>query len=154
MTESENRTRVQGFEDSRIQGLEDPKVRVRRLARILFCGCLVAVILSGCGSAPSGSGHAGAIANEHLTYNNDVKQIVQMSCRCHVDNVSPPSRLNLSSYADMMKPSASGRQIVPTQPDSSNLYRRVSRGEMPPMGKLMNEDIRTFREWIRQGANE
>lgn len=54
----------------------------------------------------------------------------------------------------MLKPSASGVQILPDQPDSSNLYRRVNRGEMPPTGRLAGEDIRVIYRWIRQGAGE
>jgi hypothetical protein len=105
--------------------------------------------LAGCGKSPSGTGTAGT-----MTYNNDVRIIFHQSCRCHVDNVSPPSRLNLSTYADLMNGSASGRQVIPYFPDSSNLYRRVVRGEMPPTGTLYPEDIRTLRKWIAQGAKE
>ena len=103
----------------------------------------------GCGTSPSGTAVAGRVS-----YRNDVRPIVQQFCRCHVDNVSPPGGLNLTARLDMLKPSASGVQILPGQPDSSNLYRRVNRGEMPPTGRLAAEDIKVVYRWIRQGTGE
>lgn len=103
---------------------------------------LVAVLLiSGCGSAPPKS-----------SFRNDVRTIFWGNCRCHVDNVSPPAGLDLTAYDRLMNGGRVGSEIVPFKPDSSNLYRRVARGEMPPTGKLANEDIRIIRRWIEPGA--
>jgi hypothetical protein len=76
------------------------------------------------------------------------------ACRCHVDNSTPPGKLDLTTYASLMQGSTSGRQVVPMLPESSNLYRRVSRGEMPPTSPLAPEDVRIIRRWIEQGAKD
>jgi hypothetical protein len=129
--------------------------RPTRLAVVLNAGAALSFCLlvmgafPGCGPAPSGTAVAGKVS-----YQDDVRPIVQQFCRCHIDNVSPPAGLNLTGYDSMFKSSISGRQIIPAQPDSSNLYRKVARGEMPPTGKLADEDIKVIRNWIKQGARE
>jgi len=101
--------------------------------------------------ASSGCGHGGSGGNR-VSYREDVRTVLLGACRCHVDNLTPPGGLDLTHYESLMKGSASGRQVVAAHPESSNLYRRVSRGEMPPTSPLAPEDIRTIGKWIEQGA--
>jgi hypothetical protein len=109
-------------------------------------GCLLMAMLAGCSRAPK-TFTAGSVS-----YKSDVQVLLQGTCRCHVDNPTPPGQLNLTTYEDLMKGGRSGPQVMPARPDSSNLYNRAKRGEMPPTSPLADEDIRTLRRWIEQGA--
>ncbi|MEO0107651.1 MAG: c-type cytochrome domain-containing protein [candidate division WOR-3 bacterium] len=128
-----------------------------RISQRVFGGGLRVVLLAmllvlsvACPSCPPGTGTAGS----RTSYRGDIQQIFRSSCRCHIENASPPGGLDLSTYEALMRGSSTGQQVTRALPESSNLFRRVSKGEMPPTGPLARDDIRLLREWIRQGARE
>ena len=46
-------------------------------------------------------------------------------------------------------------QVVPGNPEASDLYRRVADGTMPPRGNaLSGEEVQIIRQWIEDGAPE
>ena len=92
------------------------------------------------------------MAAKSMTFSGDVWPTIRASCRCHVDKPQPPGQFSMSNYDDVMKDGVSGREVVPGKADSSNLFRRADRGEMPPFGRLGDADVSIFRQWIDQGA--
>ncbi|MEO0108144.1 MAG: c-type cytochrome domain-containing protein [candidate division WOR-3 bacterium] len=86
-------------------------------------------------------------------FRRDIRPILRASCRCHIDNPSPPSGLDLSDYPALARGGRSGPGIVPGKPDSSPIFLRVARGEMPPTGRLAPADSQLIRRWIESGAS-
>ncbi len=65
--------------------------------------------------------------------------------------------LDQTSLAAMLKGGRNGPAIVPSDPDSSLLIRRMLGHDadeeiMPPDGKLTDKDIEIIAQWIRDGA--
>jgi hypothetical protein len=64
--------------------------------------------------------------------------------------------LRLDSRAGWMTGGDSGPAIIPGKPDESLLFRAISYEradtEMPPKGRLPEDLIRGFRQWILSGA--
>ena len=61
--------------------------------------------------------------------------------------------MDLSTDASVMKGSESGPVIVPGDPESSLVYKKVRIGEMPKDGlPLSKEQVATIQAWIEAGA--
>ncbi|MCS7065678.1 MAG: hypothetical protein NZL85_05315, partial [Fimbriimonadales bacterium] len=102
-----------------------------------------------------------------VSFRNAVQPIFTQRCAtfgCH-DSLARTADLDLSAgnaYANLVNvPSAldpSWMRVVPSNPASSLLYRKVSEANppvgsrMPPGGQLTNEQILLIRLWIEQGA--
>jgi hypothetical protein len=98
-----------------------------------------------------------------IEFNRDIRPIFSDKCfTCHgpdAANRKTKMRLDIESAAKIeLRPGH--RSIVPGDPDSSEIYRRVSSGDkavrMPPAylgrDKLSEREIALIRDWIAQGA--
>ncbi|HXB95144.1 MAG TPA: PSD1 and planctomycete cytochrome C domain-containing protein [Puia sp.] len=121
--------------------------------------CLAASCFSHHGGPESGS------LPDEVTYNFDIRPILSDKCfKCHGPDASHREahlRLDIadSAYAPLHV-TKGAFAIVPGNPDSSMLLRRVSSEDpdfkMPPpdahLGALSGHEQKLFAKWIRQGA--
>lgn len=79
--------------------------------------------------------------------------LVEKCFRCHGGN-KQESGLRLDSRAFTMKGGDSGAAVVPGKPQDSLLVEAVKYEsfEMPPSGKLPDEQIAALETWVRMGA--
>jgi mono/diheme cytochrome c family protein len=86
-----------------------------------------------------------------------VFDIFKANClECHGE--SRKGNLDLRAHATLMKGGASGRVVVPHDPEKSRLFLLVSHADpdlvMPfKRPKLADEDIETIRQWIEDGGS-
>jgi hypothetical protein len=88
-----------------------------------------------------------------LTYEKDVLPILERACTsCH--GVRRKSgKLDLRTFAALVKGGEGGTGVVPGNPDKSPLYETVASGQMPPgKMKLSAKEKETIRAWIAAGA--
>ncbi|MGH9674511.1 MAG: c-type cytochrome domain-containing protein, partial [Bryobacteraceae bacterium] len=62
------------------------------------------------------------------------------------------SGLDLSSLETARKGGTRGAAITPGSAESSLLFQRVRRGEMPPGNPLPGAEIETLKRWLESGA--
>lgn len=88
-----------------------------------------------------------------LTYEKDVLPIVERSClNCHGSR-KRSGKLDLRTYAALVKGGEGGTGVIPGNPDKSPLYETVASGQMPPgKAKLTAKEKETIRAWIAGGA--
>ena len=98
-----------------------------------------------------------------VTYDNDIKPILDQSCvKCH-SGKKPKAKLSLDSLANVLKGGVDGKVIEPGNSAKSMLIINVAHlGDkdewMPPpknklkIKKLTPEQIGTLRAWVDQGA--
>ena len=89
-------------------------------------------------------------------FEKKVRPLLSDHCyECHsVNSEKLQAGLSVDSRAALINGGESGQTIVPGDPDGS-LFMDVVRWEsyeMPPTGKLPDEDIETFAKWIGMGA--
>jgi mono/diheme cytochrome c family protein len=83
--------------------------------------------------------------------------VLKKNCfECHGE--SRKGSLDLRTHATLVKGGASGRVIVPHQPEKSRLYLLVSHADlddvMPPKrSKLADDEIEILRQWIEDGGS-
>lgn len=96
-----------------------------------------------------------------VSYEDDVKPILQASCiSCH-SGANPPRNLRLDSFAGVHAGGLTGSEVVSCQPTASLLFMKVSQ-DTPPVGARMPlggpyltaTQIETVRRWIADGAVE
>ena len=85
-----------------------------------------------------------------------IRPLLAEKCHsCHTD--AQMSGLRLDSRAAVLRGGSRGPALVPGDPQSSLLIRAVSHTlaelKMPPTGRLSDEQIASFEEWVRQGAH-
>ena len=98
-----------------------------------------------------------------VTYEDAVRPILQKHCiECHAagQQGARASGLLMDSYASLLKGTPFGPVINPGSPMASSLYILISGKDkltitMPhTKDPLSNEDIKTIRNWIENGAVE
>jgi cytochrome c553 len=98
-----------------------------------------------------------------VTYKDAVRPILQKHCtECHAvgQQGARASGLLMDSYASLMKGTQFGPVIIPGSPMASSLYILISGKDkltitMPhTQDPLSDEDIKTIRNWIENGAVE
>ena len=94
--------------------------------------------------------------NQLEFFEKEVRPLLSAHCyECHSANSQKlQAGLSVDSRAALIEGGDSGESIVPGDPDGS-LFMDVVRWEsyeMPPKGKLPDEDIETFAKWIGMGA--
>lgn len=94
-----------------------------------------------------------------VSYNADVKPILDSNCTsCH-SGATPPRNLRLDSYAGVLAGGLTGTEVVKCQPAASLIYLKVS-SDNPPVGVRMPQggpylgsgQIATIERWIAGGA--
>ncbi|MCG6157450.1 PSD1 and planctomycete cytochrome C domain-containing protein [Rubinisphaera margarita] len=92
---------------------------------------------------------------EHF-FETKIRPILAQHCQeCHGAK-EQWAELRLDSHAFLMKGGESGPAVVPGNPDESRLIQVIRYSEddsqMPPDGKLTDEQIASLTEWVSQGA--
>jgi len=97
-------------------------------------------------------------AEQRDFFENRIRPIFAETCQvCHSSDVDEPKgNLRLDSRAGWMQGGDRGPVIVPAQPDQSLLIEAVRYAntdlQMPPDGKLAEDDIASLVKWIEMGA--
>jgi mono/diheme cytochrome c family protein len=126
----------------------------RRLA-VAFRALIVA-----CVAVPGAAGGAFAAAEETFTpeqlefFENRVRPILVARCQeCH-GATKQESGLALTSREAAVAGGAGGSAVVPGKPDESLLVDAVRYDslEMPPDGRLSDDEIAVLERWVRDGA--
>ena len=98
-----------------------------------------------------------------VTYEKDIKPIMEKSCvKCH-SGEKPKAKLNLTTLAGAIKGGSEGPDIIPGKSGGSKMVYAISYvGDeddfMPPpknkakIARLTPEQVGLFRAWIDQGA--
>jgi hypothetical protein len=102
----------------------------------------------------------GKPAAKVVSYKNDVAPILKKYCLpCHTEDQMNPSELYLDSYENILGAGKHGKSVLPGNPDSSNLIRKIS--FKPPFGDPMplkrkvpfpDDTLKALILWIEQGA--
>jgi mono/diheme cytochrome c family protein len=115
------------------------------------------IIVAGCGSTSSDLARpAAAQASPNpgaspsvlpATFTSINQTIIQPMCiSCH-SGAAAPRGVDLSTYSGVVA------QVVPNNPDSSQLYKSVANGSMPPNGPaLSSAQLQQITSWISAGA--
>ncbi len=89
-------------------------------------------------------------------FENEIRPLLVERCyKCHSSRADKfKGGLSLETREDALRGGDSGPAIVPGKPDESLLLKalRYEDVEMPPDGKLSNEQIAAVEKWIRLGA--
>ena len=90
-------------------------------------------------------------------FETQVLPVLERKCfACHSDPDRAKSELVLAGRAGLLRGGARGPAIDPEDPDASLLLQAVSYNdeqlEMPPSGRLAEEEIEALRQWVRLGA--
>ena len=117
-------------------------------ASLIFCIWLPACVLSARGAEePS--------AEQETYFEQKVRPIFVEHCwECHGEK-KQEAGLRLDSRDAILRGGDSGPAVVEGQPDESLLMRAVNYDgdtQMPPKGKLPDEEIAALRNWIAAGA--
>lgn len=80
--------------------------------------------------------------------------LVERCYKCHSDK-KQEGELRLDSYAAVVRGGSSGAIVVPGKPKESLVVAAVEYQneelQMPPAGKLSDQEIEIIREWVRRG---
>ena len=100
---------------------------------------------------------AGAQEKKAVSFEKDVQPIFKASCiSCHKPD-KKKGKLDMSSYAELMKGGKQGTPVKPGDPAKSILVEMISGAEpeMPEKGdKLKPEQVELITRWIREGAKQ
>jgi hypothetical protein len=96
---------------------------------------------------------------EQVSYADDIQPIFNSNCagsQCHIGGMS--NGLSLVSYSTLMEGGISGPVVIPGEPDSSIIVRRLEGTIQPQMPfqlpPLPHARIQLIRDWIAQGAHD
>jgi hypothetical protein len=91
-------------------------------------------------------------------FESKIRPVLAAKCyACHSSKLKAPmGSLTLDTKAGVLQGGASGAAIVPGKPNESLLLKALTykdpHVQMPPSGKLADEVIEDFRQWIAAGA--
>lgn len=95
------------------------------------------------------------LATAKVSFSTQIKPILARQCAaCHQPQAKQ-SDLAVSTFADFAKGGRKGPAFVAGKPDESLVIKYITGAMEPRMplgGKLSDDDINLFREWIREGA--
>ena len=106
----------------------------------------IIVVVSAC------SAHAQTPQLDH--FENHVRPVLVKHCqKCH-GSKKAESGLRVDSREFLLTGGDSDAAVVPGDPEKSLLWQAINHDgyEMPPNGKLPDEDIAAIGKWIRDGA--
>lgn len=124
--------------------------------RALPCGHLLAAVILVVGSIPCWAGDAPLAPEQEQFFETQVRPLLAAKClECHGDK-KQESGLRLDSRATVLKGGDSGSPaVVPGQPEKSLLIAAVKHTgdfQMPPTGKLSDEQIAALSKWVEMGS--
>lgn len=104
----------------------------------------------------AGAGHAAPSAEALKFFESKIRPILVESCHeCHADK-KHKGELRVDNLPYLLQGGHTGPAVVPHQPDKSLLIKAVSYTdpdmEMPPDGKLSDDQIAALKQWIMMGA--
>lgn len=93
-------------------------------------------------------------AGEMVSFSETIAPIFAQRCvACHNARTAK-GRLNMESFAALMKGGESGAVLEPGEPDSSNLCFMIDDGSMPKdADPLTKEEIAIIKKWVATGAD-
>lgn len=113
--------------------------------------------MNGTGKALTLAVSLASLAFGKVSFSTDIKPILARQCAaCHQPQ-SKQSDLELTSFAAFQKGGRKGPAFVAGKPDESLVIKYLTGAiepRMPLGGRLTDEQIGLFREWIREGATE
>lgn len=121
--------------------------RIRRLSWF-FAGWLGLAVL------PAPAADKPSEAEQTRFFEQNVRPLLAEKCwKCHGEE-KQRGGLRLDSLAAALKGGESGPAVVPGRPDESLLVEAINYAsfEMPPDGKLSDEEIAALTMWIQRGA--
>lgn len=93
--------------------------------------------------------------DKQVSFEKDVMPIFKASClSCHKPD-KKKGKLDMSTYADLIKGGKQGNPVKPGDPAKSLLIEMISgkEPEMPEKGdKLTDAQVQILSDWIKQGA--
>ena len=94
------------------------------------------------------------IAGEpELVFERDVRPILKTHCfQCHGEEDKREAELDVRLVRQLNVGGESGAAIVAGNAKESLLWQRIEAREMPPKGKLSENEKRLVHDWIEQGA--
>jgi len=100
---------------------------------------------------------ATAQEKKSVSFEKDVQPIFKASCiSCHKPD-KKKGKLDMSTYADLMKGGKQGSPVTPGNPAKSILVEMISgpEPEMPEKGdKLKVEQVELITRWVKEGAKQ
>jgi len=132
----------------------------RRHASLTLVGCLGVAVMAAVSSGVEASGGGGTTADETFAagqlefFESRVRPILVARCQeCH-GPVKQESGLALTSRAATLAGGFGGPAVVPGKPDASLLVDAIRYDDlqMPPDGRLADEEIAALEQWVRDGA--
>lgn len=99
-----------------------------------------------------------ALAQEKITFQDHILPLVEANCaKCH-NGDKKKGDLDLTGYAAALAGGASGKVVVPGDPEASKLIKVITHAEEPTMppnrGKMADKEITAFKKWIAGGLLE
>ncbi len=101
---------------------------------------------------------AGLLAGQETSdlFEKNIRPVLARQCLvCHSSRTDPMGGLRLDSREGMIKGGSRGPAIVPGKAAESLLLRAIRQSgtlKMPPSGKLKDDEIAAFAQWIEMGA--
>ncbi len=97
------------------------------------------------------------LAGQIEFFEKKIRPVLAEQCYvCHSAKTQALAELRLDTKAGVLEGGGRGPAIVPRSPETSLLVKAISYRDldlkMPPTGKLSDQQIADFREWIRMGA--
>ena len=111
---------------------------------------MMLLVLLGCGTAANAQNRSAKLA----FFENQIRPLLSKHCyECHNEK-KQEGGLRLDFRQAMLDGGESGTVIVPGKPEQSVLIEAVQYEgfEMPPDGKLSDDDIAKLVRWVREGA--
>ena len=89
-----------------------------------------------------------------LTYEQHIRPILKTHCfQCHGEEDHREGKLDLRLRRLIIAGGESGPALVPNNPETSPLLKRIRAGEMPPKGKAVSaKELELIERWIAEGA--
>ena len=100
---------------------------------------------------------AAAQEKKPVSYEKDIVPIFKASClSCHKPD-KKKGKLDMSTYADLLKGGKQGNPVKPGDPAKSILIEMISGAEpeMPEKGdKLKPDQVELITRWVKEGAKQ
>ena len=129
------------------------RIAMRLIETVRFAPAAAVLALAGFGPHLS----AQLAPDQVEFFEKKIRPVLAEKCYvCHGSKTEPMAGLRVDSKDALLKGGGRGTPIVSGDPDGSLLIRAIRYSDlnlkMPPTGKLADEQIRDFEQWVRMGA--